>query len=177
MYCATTKLTHVSARITVIAIGIVGPLPLALLQNLNALSFTSALAVLSMLFFGVVVILLFATSYVKLRLADEATEILGDTNLAPYAALVGEPLHLASVNANLFRAVPVALFAYACQTSIFPIKAEMSEKSAPRFNRALVNGLIFGGSLYFFVGIFGYLSFGSLTAGNVLSNYNGIGGM
>jgi amino acid permease len=127
----------------IITIGAVMCLPLALLHSLNSLRFVSFVAMLSVSFFLAVLFYLYGT-------ADSL----------PEAAVFRFD--------GFFRSFPVILFAWSCQTSLFPIVAEMRADVRKRQNSVLIVGFAACLFFYFMVALFGYLLFGDSVADNVI---------
>ena len=120
---------------------------LSLLSNLNSLRFTSVVAVVSMFFFAGVMCYLVID--------------------APSSTL---PAVTYATTDGLFRAIPVALFAYSCQTSLFPIVVEMRAKDRLRARSMVATSFTMAGVLYMVVAVCGYVLFGDAIDANVLNN-------
>lgn len=130
----------------IITIGSVCALPLALLHSLNSLRFASFVAIVSVTFFLGVVFYLYGQA--------DAADALPEPTIFRFD--------------GFFRSFPVVLFAWSCQTSLFPIVAEMRPDVKPRTTAVLLTGFAICFALYFFVALFGYLLFGDKVADNVI---------
>ncbi|CAJ1035664.1 Transmembrane amino acid transporter protein, putative [Leishmania lindenbergi] len=77
-------------------------------------------------------------------------------------------------NERAFLTLPVMMFSFDCQSLVFQIYSNL--KMATRTTMARVASLSVGitGSLYFIVGLFGYLSNTPNITGNILTNYDPI---
>lgn len=69
---------------------------------------------------------------------------------------------------GLFRSFPVILFAYSCQTSLFPIMSEVRSDVRPRSLRIVAVSFMIAFTLYTLATLFGYLLFGANVQDNVL---------
>ena len=129
-------------------------LPLCLLRDLDPLRFTSAVAVVAVLFSVLVVFVRF----------------IGGTECK---AGSGCEKKLFNASPDLFLAVPLLSAAFAGHINLLPIYREMQNRFKPSVNQVIHAAI--GGSavLYFAMGFFGYMTFGSLLPddGNVLNAY------
>jgi len=128
----------------IITIGLVVCFPLSLLPSLNALRFASVIGVLSVLLFVAVLVYLYADGFAT---APEPTLVRFD---------------------GFFRAFPVMLFAFSCETTLFPIVAEMRANVRPQARRVVAVSFGIAFTVYFLAAVIGYLLFGNDVFDNVI---------
>ena len=138
----------------ILVLGFIGCFPLSLLSHINSLRFTSIMAFVAILFFMCVV---FGKSV-------ESMSKVGVSSISYF-----------TINTSIFRAIPLAIGAYSCHISVFPIVSEMKDKT--KAVKVVSFAFIFAFIVFFIVGLFGYLNYGSATEGNLLKNYQGQGGI
>lgn len=81
------------------------------------------------------------------------------------------------IDLTIFQSIPLAIGAYSCHVSIFPIIEEMKERSLANSKKVLSWAYIVSFLVFFLVALFGYIQFGPVTKGNLLNNYSGQGGI
>jgi amino acid permease len=72
---------------------------------------------------------------------------------------------------SVIKAMPVIMFAFTCQVNVFSIYEELEAPSLNRMSKVSNGAMHLASFAYLFMGIFGYLDFGSTVQGNVLMNY------
>lgn len=77
-----------------------------------------------------------------------------------------------NLSTDLIVIVPLLCFAYQCHIHATPIYFELKDKSLPRMGLIISISMFICFLLYSLVGIFGYLTFGNLIQGNIMSYYN-----
>jgi amino acid permease len=128
----------------IITIGMVVCFPLSLLPTLNALRFASVIGVMCVAFFVGVLIYLYIDGFDS---APEPTALRSD---------------------GFFRAFPVILFAFSCESTMFPIVAEMRADVRPRAKRVVAMSFLIAFVVYSSVAVLGYLLFGDAIQDNII---------
>lgn len=123
--------------------------PLCFVRNISSLGFTSLLSLMPMAY---------------LMLMQIGT--LSEAGLAP-------ELHMFAP--DLFLALPIVVFAYSCHQLLPSISKELHDANGPTADhdvgRVVKGGLGLSGLAYVWVGLLGYLQFGSEAEGNVMKNF------
>lgn len=129
--------------------------PTAWVKRMDALKYTSAIAVVLAVFF--IVIVMGITSY-KLAIGtiEPPTLFPRIDDLASFW--------------NLFTAVPVLVCAYLCHFNVHTIQNELEDPS--EMPGVVKSSLAVCGTVYIMTGLFGFLLFGDSTASDVLSNFD-----
>lgn len=73
---------------------------------------------------------------------------------------------------QVISAFPIITFAFQCHIMLIPIYAELENPTIWRMDIVIVGALLLCFLLEGTVAIFGYLTFGAATLGNILKNYN-----
>ncbi|KAJ3541513.1 hypothetical protein NM688_g6071 [Phlebia brevispora] len=125
--------------------------PLSFLRKLDSLRHTSYIALFSVAYLVVIVIVCY---FFPLKGTQERGEV-----------------HLIKFTPNFVSTFPVQVFAYTCSQNIFPIFNEIHENTQARMN--IVIGTSIGGAafIYEIIAIFGYLTFGSKVGANIIAMY------
>lgn len=125
--------------------------PLSFLRDLHSLRHTSYVALFSVAYLVLVVIVCY------------------------FRPLPGTPergeIHLIKFTPNFVSTFPVQVFAYTCAQNLFPIFNEINRNTQKRMN--IVIGTSIGGAalIYEIIAIFGYLTFGSKVGANIIAMY------
>ncbi|WVF66405.1 hypothetical protein IAT40_001145 [Kwoniella sp. CBS 6097] len=124
--------------------------PLSFLKTLDALKFTSQIALLTVVYLVFVVVGWF---FIK-----GASPTRGEVELARFGK-------------NTLSSFPVQVFAYTCAQNLFPIFNELQNRTQKRLN--IVIGASMGSAcvVYEILGIIGYLTFGSKVGSNIIAMY------
>ena len=159
-------------------------LPLSLIEKINSLRFTSYVGIAIYCTFALTAGVLFALGYGVAgadspavpppdggggQRADDGA--VGDDSAAAVADGVG-----LYGTGQLLVAFPIVVFAFACHTVIFHIRVEFTGPGATSgaFLSAMRKALVACFLIYAGVGLFGCLSFGFRTRGDVLKNYSAL---
>jgi sodium-coupled neutral amino acid transporter 7/8 len=126
--------------------------PLICLKKVSLLSYTSGLAVLS-------------SAYTCAFIVVQRIIILAKDGLPPSVNIAINP------SFQILGAFPIITFAFQCHIMLIPIYAELYNPTIGRMTIVIIAALGVCLSLEGTVAIFGYLSFGAATAGNILLNY------
>ena len=134
--------------------------PLCCIRTFDQLSFTSYLGSAIYGTFGIAVFIIFMTGP-------------GGDEGAPGAENRGdlEP----GFTLEFARVIPIQTLAFACHTVLFPVYSEfMAAPGATTkvFNGAVSTSIVLCCILYLVIGVFGSLTFGNATAGDILLNYS-----
>ncbi len=145
-------------------------LPLSLLRKINSLRFTSYIGIGIYCSFAVATIILCLLGYGSDASDDGEAGANAEEGMSDQETKVGW-----FGTGKALLAFPITTFAFACHTVIFPIYAEFTGTSSGQFRRSIRTALVACVLIYLVVGLFGVLSFGLDTEGDVLKNYSGLG--
>ncbi|KAF9461215.1 vacuolar amino acid transporter 5 [Collybia nuda] len=126
-------------------------IPLAFLRHLNSLRYTSYIALFSIAYLVVIVIV---CHYWPLQGMQSPGEI-----------------RLIHFTPNFISTFPVQVFAFTCAQNLFPLYNEVKSNTQKRMN------IIIGGSIgsatftYEIIAVFGYLTFGTKVGANIIAMY------
>lgn len=125
--------------------------PLCLLPKIDFLKYTSGLALLCI---GYIIVV------IAIAAGNEIASAAGESSSLTYA----------NFGIELFAAAPVITFAFAFQSSLFPVRREMKE---PERIKSLVTwSVLISGAMYVTVGVLGYLAFLDDIQSNILLNFD-----
>ncbi|KAF2454158.1 transmembrane amino acid transporter protein-domain-containing protein [Lineolata rhizophorae] len=127
-------------------------IPLSFLRRLDSLKYTSVVALISI---GYLVILVLA-HFIKGDTLQDRGPVRPVTWAGPVPALAS---------------FPVIVFAYTCHQNMFSILNEIANNSHLRTSLVVAASIGTAASLYIFVAITGYLSYGDNIGGNIVSMY------
>ena len=130
--------------------------PLSCLKKIDSLKFSSCLGVASILFLVFVTVFESIKSITEL---DTVKELNNTVKLWPSSLL------------DILQACPIIMFSFSCQVNVPQIYSEMKERSVESLMNAVRRAVSACFTLYFLMGSFGYLQFGSFTNENILKNY------
>jgi len=143
-----------------VVVGTACAAPLALLRKMDALRFTSALAVVVLVLLGIMVILFyFAPSELVDPCADSGPNCRGRVDAVGSSAM------------TIMSSFVVFTNAFTCQQSLLPIMAEMADPSPRRLVLLITMALALVLPLYAVFSVFGYLTYGDNVLSNLLDNY------
>ncbi|OSX64234.1 hypothetical protein POSPLADRAFT_1045325 [Postia placenta MAD-698-R-SB12] len=125
--------------------------PLSFMRKIDSLRHTSYIALFSVAYLVVVVVVCYF-------IPIEGTQAPGE-------------IHLIRFTPDFVSTFPVQVFAFTCAQNIFPIFNEISSNTQARMN--IVIGSSIGGAamIYEIIAIFGYLTFGSKVGPNIIAMY------
>jgi amino acid permease len=129
--------------------------PLCLLRKIKYLQYTSVVALGCIIYLVSVVVFRSIEKLWKEGL-KESEEDLRWINLAP----------------EIFKSLPIMSFAFTFHSNVFPVFNELKDGSEGKMGRAVLAAVIVSAIAYYFVAIFGYLTFLDKTEGNIFTNYN-----
>jgi len=72
---------------------------------------------------------------------------------------------------NIFKNLPIFVFAFTCHQNIFSVYNEMKDNCQKNVNNVIAMSIGFGTIMYWIIGICGYLTFGDNTDSNIISMY------
>jgi len=133
--------------------------PLCLLRKINKLGFTSILAILGCIYM-VIFVMVKAFLYIHTQGMPDSIQLF--VNPALHAGVIPE----------IFMAFPLIAFAFQCHVLMVPIFGELKRPSMLKADIIIGSSLTLCTVLYVLVGVFGYLTFGALTADDILLSYN-----
>ncbi|WWD06078.1 hypothetical protein V865_004163 [Kwoniella europaea PYCC6329] len=125
-------------------------IPLSFLRTLDALRFTSQIALLTVVYLVLVVVGWFAVKGVSPNHGEVVLARFGRNTLSNF---------------------PVQVFAYTCSQNLFPIYNELKNKNQKKMNTVIVASMGSAAAVYEVIGIMGYLTFGSKVGSNVIAMY------
>ncbi|GAB5354845.1 hypothetical protein AAMO2058_000154300 [Amorphochlora amoebiformis] len=130
--------------------------PLSLLDSVNDLRFPSFLGVCSIFY-----LVASACLHTLAHMSKTGTvETLSNVSI-----LKGEN------SGGALLALPVMIFAYTCQTNVFSVYHALARPSARRMQKVSYRAVGICFTIYFLMGVAGYLNFGPQTRPNILQNY------
>ncbi len=155
---------HIWELIFSIVVTVVVLYPLTILKRVDSLRFTSFFAVLCI--FYIVITVLIQSILIATQPTDLPTP---DVPPPPPPQIQRGEMVWFRLSFEMISILPIMTVAYTFHTNLFAIRAEM--KSPEKFPIAMSIAM-FGGTLsYVIVGVSGYLAFGSIVNGNILTNY------
>ncbi|KAI0330913.1 hypothetical protein GY45DRAFT_1323045 [Cubamyces sp. BRFM 1775] len=134
--------------ITIIMIPLI---PLAFLRKLDSLRHTSYIALFSVAYLVVIVVVCY---FFPLKGTQEPGEI-----------------HLIHFTPSFVSTFPVQVFAYTCAQNLFPIFNEISSNTQKRMNIVIGTSIGSAAMIYEIIAVFGYLTFGSKVGANIIAMY------
>ncbi|KAH9940826.1 vacuolar amino acid transporter 5 [Epithele typhae] len=134
--------------ITLIMIPLV---PLTFLRKLDSLRHTSYIALFSVAYLVVIVVVCYFFPV-------EGMEQPGEINLIKFTP-------------SFVSNFPVQVFAYTCAQNLFPIFNEIKANTQPRMNIVIGTSIGSAALIYEVIAVFGYLTFGSKVGPNIIAMY------
>ncbi|CDO73334.1 hypothetical protein BN946_scf185008.g97 [Trametes cinnabarina] len=126
-------------------------IPLAFLRRLDSLRHTSYIALFSVAYLVVIVVVCY---FFPLKGTPERGEI-----------------HLIHFTPNFISTFPVQVFAYTCAQNLFPIFNEISSNTQKRMNIVIGTSIGSAALIYEIIAVFGYLTFGTKVGANIIAMY------
>ncbi|WVQ76391.1 hypothetical protein IAR50_006057 [Cryptococcus sp. DSM 104548] len=124
--------------------------PLSFMRTLDSLRFTSQIALLTVVYLVLVVVGWF--------IFQGPSPDRGEVVFFKFSS-------------NSLSSFPVQIFAYTCSQNLFPIYNELKDKTQQRMNAVIGTSIGSAIVVYQVIGLFGYLTFGSIVSSNVISMY------
>lgn len=145
--------TWLAGRIFITAVlSVIGVLPLASLKNFHSLRFSSTMAIVSVAFTVIVIVIRSAQSFAHVNIAEKIVYF--------------------KMGFGIFDALPLICFAFGCHMQVVPIFGELKDNHKNwRVNSVIIVTNIVCMILYSVTGVFGYLAFFECTKGNILTNF------
>ncbi|KAI0794162.1 vacuolar amino acid transporter 5 [Fomes fomentarius] len=134
--------------ITIIMIPLV---PLTFLRKLDSLRHTSYIALFSVAYLVVIVVVCY---FFPLEGTQEPGEI-----------------HLIKFTSGFVSTFPVQVFAFTCAQNLFPIFNEVQSNTQSRMNLVIGTAIGSAALIYEIIAVFGYLTFGSAVGPNIIAMY------
>ncbi|KAH9919948.1 transmembrane amino acid transporter protein-domain-containing protein [Amylocystis lapponica] len=134
--------------ITIIMVFLV---PLCFLRKIDSLRHTSYVALFSVAYLVVVVVVCY---FFPLKGTQEPGEV-----------------HLIHFTPSFISTFPIQVFAFTCAQNLFPIFNEISTNSQERMNIVIGTSIGSAALIYEIIAIFGYLTFGSKVGANIIAMY------
>lgn len=125
--------------------------PLAFFKRLHQLRFTSLLGLLTILYLFVLVV-------VYKFYDNETTPDHLET-------------HLFIFSTRFFQVMTIFVFGFTCHQNIFTIYNELLDPTPVRINSVIVISVVTSFVVYCFIGLFGYYTYGTEVADNIMENY------
>ncbi|KAM9342595.1 sodium-coupled neutral amino acid transporter 3-like [Pholidichthys leucotaenia] len=141
-------------------------LPLATMKHLGYLGYTSGFSLSCMVFFLSVVI------YKRFNIACPL-EVFANSNVS--TAISEEDMCMAeffTINQETAYTIPILAFAFVCHPEVLPIYTELSNPTKRRMQAVGNVSILAMFIMYFFTGIFGYLTFYDNTEAELLHTYS-----
>lgn len=134
--------------------------PLSMLKSVTFLGYTSAMAVLCVLYTTLVV------SMYAFGILDPCAKTIPEGSVC-----VGDIVALNGNASQILVAVPVFFTSFCCAPSIFNIYNDIKGPSTRRLDLATLGSLAVCTSLYLIIALAGYFTFGSVVTSNILDSY------
>ena len=161
--------------------------PLTYCKRVDALKFTSAIA-LACVLFVVLLVFLFATRVSPDFQSCNPSPPMLPPMLPPLPPLsppkppsapplppVSPPCRLPTVEAapilDVLRAVPIFVFSYTCHQNIVSITNELHQPTRARTGLVILASVLGALSIYLLISVSGYITFGPVVAPDVLATY------
>ncbi|KAI0078695.1 vacuolar amino acid transporter 5 [Panus rudis PR-1116 ss-1] len=125
--------------------------PLSFLRKLDSLRHTSYIALFSVAYLVVIVVVCYFFPL-------EGTQAPGE-------------IHLIHFTSNFVSTFPVQVFAYTCAQNLFPIFNEISSNTQKRMNIVIGTSIGSAAIIYEIIAVFGYLTFGTKVGANIIAMY------
>jgi len=125
-------------------------LPLSIPRNIALLDKFSALSIVCVLFYSLVIIIRAGT-------------------LAPLT--VPSPNAWDFARGGVAQAFGVMAYAFACLHNVFPLYRALENTSVKRYSKVVHSSVIFSSIFYIAVALAGYITFTDMSQGNLLNNY------
>eukprot|EP01130_Rhizamoeba_saxonica_P017427 TRINITY_DN8441_c0_g1_i1.p1 TRINITY_DN8441_c0_g1~~TRINITY_DN8441_c0_g1_i1.p1 ORF type:complete len:465 (+),score=48.92 TRINITY_DN8441_c0_g1_i1:210-1397(+) len=127
--------------------------PLSSLRNIDSLQYTSAIAVVCILFMAGSISISSVMFITKPEYDPSQIDFMGQGF------------------AGLFVSLPIVTFSYTFQPNLFPVWSEMKDYTSKTVTKSVFSSIGLVSTTYILVGIFGYLNFLSETPGNIIVVY------
>lgn len=135
--------------------------PLSCFHKMDALKFTSGLSVA----FVVFLMLMVFFYWLGVGTLDSCTDDGDDDE-----ECVGDK-PMFSLTGNTFRVLSIFIFAFSCQTNIFPVVNELRNPTQKRFDAISAASIYSAGGIYVVVAVAGFLTYGTQVDSNILVSY------
>ncbi|KAH3678168.1 hypothetical protein WICPIJ_008926 [Wickerhamomyces pijperi] len=126
--------------------------PLSFLKKLDSLKYASMIALSSVVYLVVLVVMHFWK--------DDIINKGPVRFIEPYSAT------------SVFQSFPIFVFSYTCHQNMFSLVNELSDQSGRNINKVISMSIGIACALYILVGVTGYLSFGDNVEPNVIVGYS-----
>ncbi|THH32498.1 hypothetical protein EUX98_g1671 [Antrodiella citrinella] len=126
-------------------------IPLAFMRHLNSLRHTSYVALFSVAYLVVIVIVCYFWPL-------EGTQAPGE-------------IHWIKLSPNFVSTFPVQVFAFTCAQNLFPIFNEIKSNTQEIMNVVIGTSIGSAVLIYEIIAVFGYLTFGSKVGANIIAMY------
>ncbi|KAJ3191101.1 hypothetical protein HK101_008080, partial [Irineochytrium annulatum] len=128
--------------------------PFAFARRLDSLRYTSALALMAVVYLVFIVVGYF---------------IFPTESMLPRPKL--EDLVYFRIDGGFFKTLPIFVFAFTCHQNIFAVHNELVNNTIPRVTGVVKYSIGTAFGVYQLIGILGYLSFGPGVASNIIQEY------
>eukprot|EP01134_Creolimax_fragrantissima_P005102 CFRG5102T1 len=139
---------------------VVSGIPLTIAPRLDFLKYTSFLAIVSVVYVMLLVILYWASPNATWDPCDGKS-----------AGCSGPSQAINTDYKEFMKALPVFVFAFCCHFNIFSIYNEIKDQRVRTMDIIIGNSLFICGIMYIVFGLGGYLTYGSETESNILLNF------
>eukprot|EP00038_Savillea_parva_P029219 m.69584 g.69584 ORF g.69584 m.69584 type:complete len:517 (+) comp8595_c0_seq2:222-1772(+) len=155
-------------RETWVAIGWVLSVPLSCMTTMDALKFTSASALVFVVFVTIVVVL-FACGIPSLNPCpeDERFDMIKNESVP----CRGEAHYASTDMTRTLRVLSIFVFSFTCQQNVFQLCSELSNPTIQRINRVIGISVTSSWVVYMTVAMAGFATYGDMVQSDVLINY------
>ena len=147
-------------RVWIIIYYIILILPFIYLRKMDTLKYTSFFAIMCFIYV-VGIVVLYAFGIFGLNACSSNTSCNGKIQAFPDGAHI----------LDLFRSLPIFIFAYTCHANTFAIVNELKDCTPSRINQIIVYTIAFCCVLYCTVGYAGYFTYGDQCQSDLLVKY------
>jgi len=133
--------------------------PMAMMRKLDALKYTSVVAMMAVAYLVVIVVHGFVEAYFQDPQVFLRPENGWDT------------VDFGFKWSGALTSLPIFVFAFTCHQNLFSVYEEIETPTVPRMNIVITQSIGISAAVYQVVGILGYLTFGSSVLPNVILNY------
>lgn len=130
--------------------------PIAFLRKLDSLRYTSAFALLGVVYLLVLVVVFF---------------VFPPASGMPYPPVEWKDIVWIKIDSHFFANLPIFVFAFTCHQNIFSVYNELVDNRPVYIERVIMYSIFIAVTVYQVIGIVGYLTFGNGVTANVIALY------
>ncbi|KAI8925385.1 transmembrane amino acid transporter protein-domain-containing protein [Entophlyctis helioformis] len=139
-----------------ITVSILAIAPVTFLRRLDSLRYTSAFALMAVVYLVYVVLVFYAS--------PPATGM-------PLPPPTFDEIEWFKPSTDIFTTLPIFVFAFTCHQNIFSVYNELVDNRPPKIEQVIRGSILTSVAVYQFIGVVGYLTFGRHVASNIIAMY------